>query len=239
MAISTRLRDSRPTRTRPLIAWHTLSVLLGALTALFLILSGLTGPSTEYWWLDVTVSGTTWNFGGLGACPAGQSQIECSSSGHQPPGDWDGVKNDLRWHIAFGIMLVFAIVLETTLILHRPHRAAAERLALWTNFLLPLMLFGLGALTLGIDFAVVGHLKSRSSAQDVRLKPSFWLTILALIGCASWTFLSLYLRQVAIWTHAEDVVEKEPTPEPWTLGGALRSLWPWGTGKAEPADDAA
>jgi hypothetical protein len=64
-----------PSHTLALHISHALCVVL---TFILLLLGGLTGPQTGYWWLVLTVSaggqtaGEQWRVGGLGNCLAGE-----------------------------------------------------------------------------------------------------------------------------------------------------------------------
>ena len=59
-------------------ALHTSNALCILLTSLFLLLGGITGPQTGYWWLTVTYLGLgdgvaeVWDIGGLGSCLVGE-----------------------------------------------------------------------------------------------------------------------------------------------------------------------
>lgn len=56
---------------------HIPHAVLVILTGLFLLLGGISGPSTGIWWLSLRFTsdnsgGTTWNAGGRGVCVADQ-----------------------------------------------------------------------------------------------------------------------------------------------------------------------
>ena len=69
---------------------HLVHVFLILLTVLFLILGGVSGPETGYWWIQVTYAdgvgmggsstGGSWSLGGLGACVAGEKLVEWRES---------------------------------------------------------------------------------------------------------------------------------------------------------------
>jgi hypothetical protein len=40
------------------------------IAALFYILGAISGPHTEYWWVQLDISGQKWDIGGLGSCVA-------------------------------------------------------------------------------------------------------------------------------------------------------------------------
>jgi hypothetical protein len=75
------LLDSRP--------WvpHLVHVSLIVLTTLFLLLEGVSGPTTGFWWIRVTYSGVSqdgesasagsnsWDLGALGACQVGERSV--------------------------------------------------------------------------------------------------------------------------------------------------------------------
>jgi hypothetical protein len=72
---------------------HLVHVSLIVLTTLFLLLEGVSGPTTGYWWIRVTYSSVkqdevsastgsnSWDLGALGACQVGERSVQCDPIG--------------------------------------------------------------------------------------------------------------------------------------------------------------
>nr|XP_019010157.1 uncharacterized protein I206_04625 [Kwoniella pini CBS 10737]OCF48938.1 hypothetical protein I206_04625 [Kwoniella pini CBS 10737] len=214
--------------------------LLAILTILFLLLPGISGPQTGFYWLDVKYknqnnittfdnpsrgnsfgnAGEIWQLGGLGACKLGE---RCQSD-QEFPAFYKPIQQVLQLHFA----IIFFIISWFSFVIFKFPQANITRRG---GTLLPLLGPFFTSIILMSDLCIAHSLEIKANVEQVKKIGVFWLGtigfIFSILWCISAELDGMYKR---IEFAESEKPDKEPAPELGIAEKAVQgvaSLWPW------------
>ncbi|WVR07804.1 hypothetical protein IAU60_004847 [Kwoniella sp. DSM 27419] len=218
-----------PSQTQRFATVTRLAVpLLASLTILFILLPGISGPSTGLFWLRVKyAAGDSSDLGGLGACQADRA---CPSWQMAPP-HWRGVHDLLVFHIAAAIIF-FILACVASALFHFPDSPTTKR---WGT-LFPILNLLLPTIVMIADLCVPHGIETKEDVESVERVGVYWLGtagfVFALTWCAVVELVGAQNRREAMIEQDEqrDLTKYDPAAQKgWAekAGEAAWSMWPW------------
>ncbi|OXG15742.1 hypothetical protein C349_04896 [Cryptococcus neoformans var. grubii Br795] len=218
-----------------IIIIRLLVLLFATSTVLFLVLPGVSGNKTGFYWVNIEYEGNegAWDIGALGNCQYG---TECSSAGQVNPPYWGSIRSLLIFHIVsiFFLTSCFASALS-----HFPSAPFTMKYGTLVPIFGPLF----PCIVMISDIMVAHRLKSEGDVKTVQGVDVYWLGATGFIMSVLW-FLAVqyngYLRRLEAG-HNEEVeeVEVERNNIVKRMANAASSWWPWsetGQGTADTGD---
>ncbi|WRT70366.1 uncharacterized protein IL334_007364 [Kwoniella shivajii] len=199
---------------------------LAALTMVFLILPGVSGPQTGYFWLRVKYhsQGGSWDLGGLGVCKVGEKCQE----GQNPPPHYTSIKQNLQLHLASTI--IFFITSLFSFVLFRfPTADITKR---WGTTI-PLFAILFPLIDMIADLCVAHSLEIKTDVENVERIGVFWLGTIGLVLSVLWCItaqLDGMYRRREVAEFDRKIAESSEDPEKgWgdKLVETAYELWPW------------
>ncbi|AAW45283.2 hypothetical protein CNI04390 [Cryptococcus deneoformans JEC21] len=196
-----------------------------ALTVLFLILPGVSGNKTGFYWVNIEYEGNegTWEVGALGSCQYG---TECSSAGQTSPPYWGSIHSLLTFHIASAAIFFLTSCFASALS-HFPSAPFTMKYGPFASIFGPLF----PCIVMISDIMVVHRLKSEGDVKVVEVVDSYWLGTVGFVMSVLW-FLAVqydgYLRRLEAGDNEEvKEVKDEENNIVTRLAHASYSWWPW------------